>query len=250
MVHESLDLVGMTASFGKLPVLCKFFAHGACLKGEHCEYSHEWKAPPNNICTFYQNGICAYGSRCRYDHIKVPRLQSPSLSSSGDISSTEDPPSGTTTCCAGIITDVSPEYPVSSGLFYAPSGSVWEENLGHRDNNLQDGNWRSSSPASGVDASSALRACPICRKLSYFVIPSVIWYFSKEEKQAIVDSYKAKLRSIDCKHFDFGNGTCPFGTSCFYKTSINGRHLIRGGPGPDMTYYLSTRYATCPLGSV
>uniref|UniRef100_A0A7N2LFY8 C3H1-type domain-containing protein n=1 Tax=Quercus lobata TaxID=97700 RepID=A0A7N2LFY8_QUELO len=38
-----------------------------------------------------------------------------------------------------------------------------------------------------------------------------------EEKQDIVDSYKAKLKSIDCKHFDFGNGNCPFGSSCFYK---------------------------------
>lgn len=24
-------------------------------------------------------------------------------------------------------------------------------------------------------------------------------------------------RSIDCKYFDFGNGTCPFGAICFYK---------------------------------
>ena len=55
-------------------------------------------------------------------------------------------------------------------------------------------NWRSSSPASGMDINTALRACPICRKLSYFVIPSVIWYSTKEEKQEIVDSYKAKLR--------------------------------------------------------
>lgn len=55
-------------------------------------------------------------------------------------------------------------------------------------------NWRSSSPSSGMDVNSALRACPICRKLSYFVIPSVIWYSNKEEKQEIVDSYKAKLR--------------------------------------------------------
>jgi E3 ubiquitin-protein ligase makorin len=28
---------------------------------------------------------------------------------------------------------------------------------------------------------------------------------------------KKKLSSIDCRHFDFGKGTCPFGTSCFYK---------------------------------
>lgn len=55
-------------------------------------------------------------------------------------------------------------------------------------------NWRSTSRASGMDANSALRSCPICRKLSYFVIPSVIWYSSKEDKQEIVESYKSKLR--------------------------------------------------------
>lgn len=110
-------------------------------------------------------------------------------------------------------------------------------------------NWRSSSPASGFDVNSALRACPICRKLSYFVIPSVIWYSVKEEKQEIVDSYKAKLRlfcisvflrlnfcvfsycssffrSIDCKHFDFGNGSCPFGTSCFYRVKLLCRYKL------------------------
>ncbi|KAK3015436.1 hypothetical protein RJ639_007768 [Escallonia herrerae] len=54
-------------------------------------------------------------------------------------------------------------------------------------------NWRSSSPTFGMDVNSALRACPICRKLSYFVIPSVIWYSTREEKQEIVDNYKAKL---------------------------------------------------------
>jgi hypothetical protein len=27
----------------------------------------------------------------------------------------------------------------------------------------------------------------------------------------------------DCIHFDFGDGTCPFGTSCFY------RHAYRDG---------------------
>lgn len=55
-------------------------------------------------------------------------------------------------------------------------------------------NWRSSSSSAGMDVNSAVRACPICRKLSYFVIPSVIWYANKDEKEEIVDSYKAKLR--------------------------------------------------------
>ncbi|XP_077210146.1 E3 ubiquitin-protein ligase makorin-like isoform X2 [Tasmannia lanceolata] len=55
-------------------------------------------------------------------------------------------------------------------------------------------NWRSNSPTSGMDVNSALRSCPVCRKHSYFVIPSVIWYSTKEEKQEIIDSYKSKLR--------------------------------------------------------
>ncbi|CAK8542524.1 unnamed protein product [Lathyrus sativus] len=94
-------------------VLCKFFAHGACLKGEHCKFSHDW----NNT----------------------------------------------------------------------------------------------------------LRACPIYRKISYFAVPSVIWYATIEEKQEIIDTYKENLKSIDCKHFEFGDGNCPFGASCFYK------HAYRDG---------------------
>ena len=34
-------------------VLCKFFKHGACLKGEHCEYAHDWNAPANNVLISY-----------------------------------------------------------------------------------------------------------------------------------------------------------------------------------------------------
>ncbi|KAK4414447.1 putative RING-type E3 ubiquitin transferase C3H69 [Sesamum alatum] len=312
-------------------VLCKFFAHGACLKGEHCEFSHDWKAPPNNICTFYLKGVCAYGSRCRYEHVKVSRQSS--APSSEDISFPVERLSGTATHSTGILADAAAKHSAPSE---PPTRPVWEKISGH-DNILDRDygvgyfsnvdaadqsicsfaaagdcprgekcphvhgdlcpicgkhclnpfrpqereehmktcekrqkhlealrrsqeiecsvclerilskpttaerkfgilsecdhpfcitcirNWRSSSPSSGLDVNSALRGCPICRKLSYFVIPSVIWYSSKEEKQDIMDSYKAKLRSIDCKHFDFGSGTCPFGTSCFYK------HAYRDG---------------------
>ncbi|KAL2478505.1 E3 ubiquitin-protein ligase [Forsythia ovata] len=293
-------------------VLCKFFAHGACLKGDHCEFSHDWKAPPNNICTFYQKGVCAYGSRCRYDHIKVSRLVVQVFSQLfllsfqllvdlsillvdqhgmknlgilicqmnddvGELRSVN--PADLPICsfaaagncphgekCPRIHGDLCPtcgkhclhpfrpqereehvktcekmqrnlealkhsqEIECSVCLERVLSKSAPAERkfgiLSECDHPFCIScirNWRSSSPASGMDVNSALRACPICRKLSYFVIPSVIWYCSKEEKQEILDSYKAKLRSIDCKHFDFGNGTCPFGTSCFYK------HAYRDG---------------------
>ncbi|XP_015579407.1 E3 ubiquitin-protein ligase makorin isoform X2 [Ricinus communis] len=319
-------------------VLCKFFAHGACLKGEHCEFSHDWKDPPNNICTYYQKGICSYGSRCRYEHVKPLRSDSASSSSTvsyQSLASTSIPLVHSVRTGSSRLTSVhnaSGELSASRNPFFPPSNPAW--NLDSGPNNLLENgeiieprnvkpedhplcsfaaagncprgdkcphvhgdlcptcgknclhpfrpeereehlrtcekkqkhlealkhsqeiecsvcldrvlskptaaerkfgllsecdhpfciscirNWRSSSPTSGMDVNTALRACPICRKLSYFVVPSVIWYSSKEEKQEIVDSYKAKLSSIDCKHFDFGNGNCPFGTSCFYKHTV------------------------------
>ncbi|XP_047152288.1 E3 ubiquitin-protein ligase makorin-like isoform X1 [Vigna umbellata] len=86
-------------------------------------------------------------------------------------------------------------------------------------------NWRNSAPTSGMDTSNngtanTVRKCPVCRKLSYFVIPSGIWYSTKEEKQEIIDNYKANCKQIDCKHFNFGNGNCPFGACCFYKHTV------------------------------
>lgn len=310
-------------------ILCKFFKHGACLKGEHCEYAHDWNAPENNVCTFYQRGACAYGSRCRYDHVKVSRLQSSGSSSSSGFFGTEI--SGVTMSGMAPVSSVPSELSPSSRHFHSPNKAAWNQQSGTSDTveddlipqprsdrpadyvmcsfaaagNCPKGetcphihgdlcptcgkhclhpfrpqereehiktcekmqkhletlkrsqeiecsvclervltkpaaaerkfgllsecdhpfcitcirNWRNSSPTSGMDVNSTLRACPICRKLSYFVIPSVLWYFSKEEKEEIVDSYMAKLKSIDCKYFDFGSGSCPFGTSCFYKHS-------------------------------
>lgn len=311
-------------------VLCKFFAHGACLKGDHCEFAHDWKAPSNNICNFYQKGLCSYGSRCRYEHVKVSRLPSE------DIALPIDRSFGAAVSSAGFSPESTAEHSASVGPFCRPTGPAWggssrppdmlddDYHVGHsndvgpsdlpicsfaavgdcprgescphihgdqcpicekqclhpfrpqerelhlrtcekRQKHLEAlrrsqeieccvclehvfskptsaerkfgilsecdhpfcisciRNWRSSSPSSGFDVNSALRACPICRRLSYFVIPSVIWFSSREEKQDIVQSYKERLRSIDCKHFDFGNGSCPFGTSCFY------RHAYRDG---------------------
>ncbi|KAL0397554.1 UNVERIFIED_CONTAM: putative RING-type E3 ubiquitin transferase C3H69 [Sesamum calycinum] len=223
-------------------VLCKFFAHGACLKGEHCEFSHDWKAPPNNICTFYLKGVCAYGSRCRYEHVKVSRQSS--APSSEDISFPVERLSGTATHSTGILADAAAKHSVPSE---PPTRPAWETMSGH--NNILDRGYgvgyfsNIDSADQSICSFAAAGDCPRGEKCPTFMgtyvqsvgntvcIPSglkkekntVIWYSSKEEKQDIIDSYKAKLRSIDCKHFDFGNGTCPFGTSCFYK------HAYRDG---------------------
>ncbi|VVB06739.1 unnamed protein product [Arabis nemorensis] len=285
-------------------ILCKFFAHGACLKGEHCEFSHDWKDPTNNVCTYYQRGICSYGSRCRYEHVKASRPH-PSASSSSALPPAETDLSPLPSSCFKQAWDLDSldtfnpataaakpeEQPICS---YAAAGDCpradecphihgnicptcgkrclhpfrLEEREEHKiacekkhkqlqaltlsqeieccvclervlskptpaerkfglltecDHAFCIGcirNWRSSSPSTGMDVNSTLRACPICRKLSYFVVPSVIWFSAPEEKKEIIDNYREKLRSIDCKHFNFGDGNCPFGTSCFYKHTV------------------------------
>jgi E3 ubiquitin-protein ligase makorin len=93
-------------------------------------------------------------------------------------------------------------------------------------------NWRSKNDDGTVDVDTALRTCPVCRVTTYMVTPSVIWPGSKEEKDAIVEGYRGKLAATPCKYFAYGEGMCPFGTSCVYKHSYaDGRLEDRGGGG-------------------
>jgi E3 ubiquitin-protein ligase makorin len=76
--------------------------------------------------------------------------------------------------------------------------------------------WR-AAVAGGADLESALRTCPVCRAATHFITPSAVWPATAEEKEAVCAGYRAKLASIDCRHFAAGEGACPFGTSCMYR---------------------------------
>ncbi|XP_009600645.1 putative RING-type E3 ubiquitin transferase C3H69 isoform X1 [Nicotiana tomentosiformis] len=248
-------------------VLCKFFARGACLKGEHCDFLHDSEDVPNNVCTYYQKGICAFGSRCRYEHVKITRSQPSLPSSSANIVELKRVNATDQSICSSSTAGNCPQGKKEEHMKTCETRENQHDLLKHSQE-IECGvclervlsktimaerkfgilsecdhpfciscirNWRNSSPSIGMDVNSTLRACPICRKLSYFVIPSVIWYSTKEEKQEIINSYKAKLRSIDCKKFDFGNGTCPFGASCFYKHTVKpGSKLWNSTLMPDL----------------
>ncbi|RRT73777.1 hypothetical protein B296_00008066 [Ensete ventricosum] len=267
-------------------VLCKYFAHGTCLKAEYCEFSHDWRDRSNKACTFYQKGLCIYGSRCRYSHVGVSchETSDPASSISHQASSSSQVACPSRASLSRETTQafrIPLNLPASSQSHIRPcehaqtqktcciceplsSGKREEHStIGQKQNKLLETlkysqeiecsicleivlfkptdaerkfgilsecdhpfciscirNWRRNSPACGIDLNTALRACPVCRKHSYFVVPSVTWFSTKEEKQAIIDTYKDKLKSIDCKYYDFGNGTCPFGTSCFYKVHM------------------------------
>lgn len=59
------------------------------------------------------------------------------------------------------------------------------------------------------------------------VIPSDVFERDPDAKQEIHDSYTNKLRLIPCRYYAFGDGECPFGTSCLYS------HVDRDGNEPD-----------------
>ena len=59
------------------------------------------------------------------------------------------------------------------------------------------------------------RSCPECRAPSHFIVPSAV-HHAGERKAQLINHYKRSLHSIPCRHFDFGRGKCPFGSSCFY----------------------------------
>jgi E3 ubiquitin-protein ligase makorin len=87
------------------------------------------------------------------------------------------------------------------------------------------------------------RSCPICRILTHFVTPSCSWPVSNWQKNKIIERYKQKLSSIDCKHFQFGKAECPFGSSCFYA------HRNRKGQIAIESEIFSRRII-CPNGSI
>lgn len=90
--------------------------------------------------------------------------------------------------------------------------------------------WRNpngSHQSAGLDL-TAIRSCPLCRIVTYFIIPSSTFVRDGEEKARIIEAYKKKLQVIPCRHWDFGRGRCPFGASCFYS------HLLPDGTAPPI----------------
>ncbi|KPP68405.1 putative E3 ubiquitin-protein ligase makorin-2 [Scleropages formosus] len=61
-----------------------------------------------------------------------------------------------------------------------------------------------------------VKSCPECRVVSEFVIPSVFWVEDQEQKNRLIEEFKAGVSKKACKYFDQGRGTCPFGGKCLY----------------------------------
>ncbi|KXS22036.1 hypothetical protein M427DRAFT_162603 [Gonapodya prolifera JEL478] len=91
--------------------------------------------------------------------------------------------------------------------------------------------WRQiSSEKTAIDQVN-LRSCPICRQVSFFVVPSRHWPRDEAHKQQTIDSYKFSRSRIPCKHFErSGERRCPFGDECFYSHARSDGSTPQLGP--------------------
>ncbi|KAI9033325.1 hypothetical protein DFJ74DRAFT_601162 [Hyaloraphidium curvatum] len=69
-------------------------------------------------------------------------------------------------------------------------------------------------------------SCPSCRVPTPFITPSTIW-LTGPEKEAAIEKYKQALGRIECKWWNYGRGTCPFGTSCFYAHTDRAGNVVK-----------------------
>ncbi|XP_067863470.1 makorin, ring finger protein, 4 [Heptranchias perlo] len=63
--------------------------------------------------------------------------------------------------------------------------------------------------------SKIIKACPECRVVSSYYIPHKYWVVD-EQKQMLIDKFKAEKKKIRCKFFLRSNGRCPFKSECIY----------------------------------
>jgi len=184
----------------ELPICSHFAAFGWCAKGEECHKIHG-----DECCVCYKNILHPYRPEEAAEHIAQCQIRKQRAEAHLRSAEVE---------CAICLEKVLSKPTVSERKF----GLMACEHafcLGCIRN------WRTQYV--GVDVETALRTCPICRTTTHFITPSSVWPSTPEEKDGIVEGYKTKLSAIDCRHFNRGNGTCPFGTSCFY------RHMLPDG---------------------
>lgn len=171
---------------------------------------HEVGTPtpqPREVCNFFLAGTCKFGNRCRYLH-----------------PSPEDDPIP----IPQEATKLSVSAPIECGIcIEAPKGSLYGV-LSHCNCKfcltcIRE--WRTDGVAVTKDQKQ-VRVCPLCRKVSYFVVPSSV-FPEGDEKELLLQTYKDSLARKPCRYYQ--QGKCPFGSSCFYL------HEADGSKGVEVT---------------
>lgn len=156
------------------------------------------------VCSFFLASNCKFGDRCRYLH--VGREDEDKLS------------------LAAVETG-----PMECGIcIEPPKGSLYGL-LSHCNCKFCltcIRSWRNEGVSVTKD-NKQVRVCPLCRKESYFVVPSST-FPQGSEKEMVIQAFKDSLAKKPCRYYQ--TGRCPFGSSCFYM------HETDGSKGTEVTH--------------
>ena len=194
----------LVSDFSDSRPLCRFFVlHGHCKFGHDCRFSHTLpkggalEARRQIPCPFYLKGICRFGDRCELRH------------DAQDVEHHNDPQEQL--MCGICLEPVGREHNKRFGLLQGCEHVYCLHCLR---------TWRKEGSKEAQDR----RVCPTCRTKSFYIIPS--WkYCVGEEKEQVVNGYKAKLAKLPCQRFNGTLGSCPFGSDCFYAHMRSGKNV-------------------------
>ncbi|XP_053249076.1 probable E3 ubiquitin-protein ligase makorin-1 [Podarcis raffonei] len=77
---------------------------------------------------------------------------------------------------------------------------------------------------------AVIKGCPECRVTSTYFIPNQYWVSDSEEKEKLIENFKARTSKIRCKFFVRSNGHCPFKSECIYLHELPGGRLPAAKP--------------------
>lgn len=253
---------------------CRFFAQGSCTKGALCPFAHIAAEPSAVPCKFFLEGQCRYARNCRFSHtVAEAHLHDSSIEFARqqramtywDAGTKTDWSDSPHTIASGANVFYTPDAvlgPVTPSL---PSQSPDDIKCGICFEQLDSGTrrfgmlencdhlfclecireWRKTGAANATPAHKQnVRSCPVCRVESFFVIPSDR-HVCGEEKAATQNEYRKNMKVIPCKFWDFGRGSCNFGTSCFYAhLNMDGSRYI-----PPRLRKMASESGVCVVGT-
>ena len=156
------------------------------------KYSKKEKEEEKQVCPFFIKGNCRYGDRCWLEHPSGEGLDVHGDKECG--------------ICLLKVRENHREFGLLLGCahpFCINCMRMWRGQINVK--------------------KEVARSCPLCRTTSFYIIPSPVFIEDYQEKVKLAEGYKQKLGSIPCRFFNFGEGECPFSSSCFYD------HRYRNG---------------------
>mmetsp|Transcript_37793 Transcript_37793/g.47695 ORF Transcript_37793/g.47695 Transcript_37793/m.47695 type:complete len:309 (+) Transcript_37793:257-1183(+) len=187
---------------------CRFFALGKCRFGEACTFSHEAEGR-QVVCKFYtgEPGSCRYGKNCLFQHLTPDEVKADEEKLEREQEETKAEVDHQT---CGVCFENIPAQGKRYGLLTACDHVFCYECVRE---------WRQRGGAgTGRRAEATLRrACPSCRRLSEYVLPSRDFFTTGPEKEALMKAYKEELAKIPCKNFNARTKSgCQFAKNCYF----------------------------------